>query len=110
MNNLKENFESQELLFSKILGGAFSVNAMMLLLLFILQGEVLIALAFITLILGIYHLIFFFIFIYRVIIYYQAKNKDDYSITYSIVGIIVSPIGLFFSFFNYMIIVLSNVW
>ncbi|MFK5883885.1 MAG: hypothetical protein QM489_06015 [Candidatus Izemoplasma sp.] len=110
MKNLKESFESLESLFAKVLGGAFLLNALLLALLFILQGEVPIGLAFVSLFLGLYHLVFFFVYIYRVIVYYQAENNKQYRITYSIVGIVVSPIGLLFSFFNYMIIVLSNVW
>lgn len=110
MNNIKDDFDVKELLFAQILGGAFALNAILLLLLLVLQGEVPIALALITVVIGIYHLVFFFIYIYRVITFYQAKNKADYNITYSIIGIVLSPLGLIFSFFNYLIIVLSNIW
>lgn len=110
MRELRKDFSVRELIYWKILMWSFGINGLMLALLFFLQGEVPIFLAFIPLIVGIYHIVSFFIYIYRTYIYYDSKDKEGIDIWRSITGIALSPVGLLFSFFNYMIVVLANVW
>ena len=110
MRELRKDFSERELIYWKILMWTFGINGLTLLLLFFLQGDIPFMLLFVPLILGIYHIVSFFIYIYRIFIYYDSKDKEGIKIWRSITGIALSPIGLMFSFFNYMIIVLSNVW
>lgn len=110
MNKLKENFSKMENLFFYILLGTFVFNILALLIIYILQGEGLVWLLVIVLPIAIYYIVIFFVYIYRLVIYFQSSNKEEVSIWKSVVGLLLSPIGLLFSFMNYMIIVLSNIW
>lgn len=110
MNNLKENFTKIENILFNILMGTFAANFITLGIIYILQGRVPLWMMAIVIPLGIYYIVIFFVYIYRLIIYSKAENKAEFKITKSIIGLILSPVGLIFSFFNYLIIVLANIW
>lgn len=110
MKDLREDFKDRELLYWKLISFAFVINIITLVILFILQGDVPIELIVLPIVTGLFHVVTFVILIYRTYIFYTSKKDESIQIWRSITGVALSPLGLLFSFFNYAIIGLANLW
>ena len=110
MNKLNENFSQTEKLLLNILLGTFLVNILVLSIIILLDGNIPIWFMFIVLPVGIYYIIIFFVYIYRVSIFYSSEHGKEVEIWRSGLGIFLAVIGFVFSFFNYMVIVVTNIW
>ncbi len=110
MKKLPENFEKIEKLLLNLLIGSYVVNLLVLAIIMLSEGNVGMWLMTLVLPVALFYIAAFFIYIYRVIVFFNITPKPEIKIWRSVLGILVSPIGLLFTFFNYMVIVLANIW
>lgn len=110
MKKTIENFEKVEKFLFNLLLGSYVVNMLVLSVIILSDGNVSLWLMVLIVPVGLYYVAVFVIYIYRLIVYYNAKPKLEVQIWRTIVGILISPLGLLFTFFNYMVIVLVNIW
>jgi len=110
MQKIKENYSKYENILFNILIGMFIVNVLTFAIIILSDGNIWIWFMALVLPAGIFFLVGFFIFIILFVVYYQNKLSPEIKVTKTIAGILLSPLGLLFSFFNYMVIVLANIW
>ncbi len=110
MEKIAKNYSKYESILFNILTGMFVVNVLTLSLIILSDGDITIWLMALVLPAGIFFIVGFFVFIYLLVVYNLNKLGPDVRIWKTVTGLLLSPIGLLFSFFNYMIIVLANIW
>lgn len=107
---LNENFQKNEKLLFYILLGTYLIDALTLFIIFLSNGDIPEWLFLFVLPLGLYYIIIFFVFIYRVYTFYKSDHEAGDEIWRSILGLLLSVIGLLFTFFNLAIILVANIW
>lgn len=110
MKKIVENFSKLENLLFNIMIGAYIANVLTLAIIVISDGKISIWLMSLVLPAAIFFFFGFFIFIYLLVIYTKNDLGKEIKIGKTVAGILLSPLGLLFSFFNYIIIVLANIY
>ena len=110
MDKLSENFSKNGILLFKILLGTYLINIVVLSMIILSEGDIPFWLIFLVLPVGIYYIVMFFVYLYRVSIFYNREHGKEVVIWRSGLGIFLAVVGLAFSFLNYVIIAIANVY
>ncbi len=110
MKKTIENYSKYESILFNILGFAFIANILTLAFFIVSDGNIPLWLMALVLPAAIISFSAFFLFIYLLVIFLKGKLSEDIKVWKTITGLLLSPLGLLFSFFNYMVIVLANIW
>ena len=109
MKKLVENYQKFENILFNILIGMFIINITTLVLIILSNGHIWIGMAALVLPSGIFFLGSFIAFIFLLIAHNKNNLYPDIKKSKTIIGLLLSPLGLLFSFFNFMAIILINI-
>ena len=110
MKKLKDTFTKFEKLLFFIIIASFIINALILGILYLLNGEVPQWLLIFVMPLGLYYILVFFVYVVRIYLYFTSERDEAVQIWRSILGVFLSILGLLFAFLNMLIITLANIW